>query len=803
MVEAQRSRVGVDVKALVDKVLGRYATDFGTLRELIQNADDAGATSVAIEFVCEGGEVTDVLVRNDGRVFTTKDWDRVKTIASGNPDAEATGLFGVGFYSSFSLTDTPRIESGSQQMSFSWESDELFTEKSPRSVASEGTVVVLPIKPGCEARDWAKPAELEKLQRTVASTILFLETVKTILVRWTVDGDVGPHDFLLERTISSVRSLPHSSGHGSGQHPPLFSMPHQIDLSTVVLRASLTGEATQQWQMVQVSAKLAVTPKTLLLKGTLKGLAATLKKEMPKSVRVRLTYDWPHAGVPPDVFANVSTDGGNGHIFIGAGRSDQRCGAGFNVAGKFLVTTERISLDFQGRECSLWNRELLMAAGAVARSYQEDQEKSLAVGSLEGWGVQVKVLTKKKAPAASSPAPPTAETPEKKPEDVLTPSRVTLLKAHTFSKSTPHPLVGQKLSEAFLLNGSNLVVPSTQGPMPASEVLWVAPELKDTLEFLGELPLVPPSAEARGCQPFYEQLRKAGALPTLDAEQLNSQLSSRVLSADAFTRLLKWYVRARDTRLRDAEAADRFRKAVRFEDPSTPKGRRLAELSHAHPSWLPSELPTPPSTLPPSIAERLAEHERSALRLKELTFDEWWSFVVADGRCLESATTAPLVLATICKHRLARQDHDVLEKLRSLRCVKCMVGDAEEMTMSKPAEAFLPSAMLWQLRRLELPAAALAGLTRGGELEDLLLCLGVRRLPPLARLLDGRESELGWSHRELVEFLERASPHEADWEELGRAESEAARELTRLLLPGEAVLALVALHEPLDDFACI
>ena len=533
---------------------------------------------------------------------------------------------------------------------------------------------------------------------------------------------------------------------------------------------------------------------------TLKGLATTLKKHMPKSVRVRLTYDWPHAGVPPDVFANVSTDGGNGHIFIGAGRSDQRCGAGFNVAGKFLVTTERISLDFQGRECSLWNRELLMAAGAVARSYQEDQEKSLAVGSLEGWGVQVKVLTKKKnSPAASSPAPPTAETPEKKPEDVLTPSRVTLLKAHTFSKSTPHPLVGQKLSEAFLLNGSNLVVPSTQGPRPASAVLWVAPELKDTLEFLGELPLVPPSAEARGCQPFYEQLRKAGALPTLDAEQLNSQLSSRVLSADAFTRLLKWYVRARDTRLlRDAEAADRFRKAVRFEDASTPKGRRLADLSHSHPSWLPSKLPTPPSTLPPSIAERLAEHERSALRLKELTFDEWWRFVVGRRplpreRCDGAARARHDLQDTGWRGRTT-----TCSRSFALRCVPCQVGDAEEMTMSKPAEAFLPSVMLEQLRRLELPVAALAGLTRGGELEDLLLCLGVRRLPPLARLLDGRESELGWSHRELVEFLERASPHEADWEELGRAESEAAQELTRLLLPGEAVLALGLATLPWD-----
>ena len=150
-------------------------------------------------------------------------------------------------------------------MSFPWESDELFTEKSPRSVASEGTVVVLPIKAGCEARDWAQPAELEKLQRTLASTILFLETVSTILVRWTVDGDVGLHDFLLERTTSSVRSPPHSSGHGSGQH--LAALQHAASDRPVDGRAEgeLDGEATQQWQMVQVSAKLTVTPKTPLL----------------------------------------------------------------------------------------------------------------------------------------------------------------------------------------------------------------------------------------------------------------------------------------------------------------------------------------------------------------------------------------------------------------------------------------------------------------------------------------------------------------------------------------------------------
>ena len=43
-----RHKVEVDQRALVDKILARYATDFGALRELVQNADDAGATEVEV-----------------------------------------------------------------------------------------------------------------------------------------------------------------------------------------------------------------------------------------------------------------------------------------------------------------------------------------------------------------------------------------------------------------------------------------------------------------------------------------------------------------------------------------------------------------------------------------------------------------------------------------------------------------------------------------------------------------------------------------------------------------------------------
>src|SRR5277367_6798158 len=42
--------VTVNTRALIDKVLARYAGEWTTLRELIQNAADASATKVVIRF---------------------------------------------------------------------------------------------------------------------------------------------------------------------------------------------------------------------------------------------------------------------------------------------------------------------------------------------------------------------------------------------------------------------------------------------------------------------------------------------------------------------------------------------------------------------------------------------------------------------------------------------------------------------------------------------------------------------------------------------------------------------------------
>ena len=72
----------------------RYSAEFTVYRELIQNANDAGANEVQIEFNTTVSKSTDkktmtsIVIKNNGRAFTDDDWRRLKKIAEGNPDEQ-------------------------------------------------------------------------------------------------------------------------------------------------------------------------------------------------------------------------------------------------------------------------------------------------------------------------------------------------------------------------------------------------------------------------------------------------------------------------------------------------------------------------------------------------------------------------------------------------------------------------------------------------------------------------------------------------------------------------------------------
>ena len=104
------SRYGWDTAVL--ELLGQLYSDRAHfIFELIQNAEDAGATELTFELFGDRLEV-----RHDGRPFTTADVRGICGVGQGTKADDLTqiGKFGIGFKSVYAYTNTPRIYSSDE-----------------------------------------------------------------------------------------------------------------------------------------------------------------------------------------------------------------------------------------------------------------------------------------------------------------------------------------------------------------------------------------------------------------------------------------------------------------------------------------------------------------------------------------------------------------------------------------------------------------------------------------------------------------------------------------------------------------
>ena len=99
----------------------------------LKNANDAEASFIEFKFnetcTVDGQRVPCLVAVDDGFGFTETAWERLTTIASGNPDVNKVGGFGVGFYSVFSVSERPTVKCGDTTMSFKWEGDDLHVDR--------------------------------------------------------------------------------------------------------------------------------------------------------------------------------------------------------------------------------------------------------------------------------------------------------------------------------------------------------------------------------------------------------------------------------------------------------------------------------------------------------------------------------------------------------------------------------------------------------------------------------------------------------------------------------------------------
>ncbi len=161
--EENIARYGWDTAVL--DLLGRlYAERTHFIFELIQNAEDAGATELSFTLYDDRLEV-----RHDGRPFTAADVVAICGVARGDKALTKIGQFGIGFKAVYAYTSEPRIYSGDE--AFRIESYVRPYAIEPR--AEPGTLFVFPLD---NARSAA--AEIRAALRAIKpETLLFLKNI--------------------------------------------------------------------------------------------------------------------------------------------------------------------------------------------------------------------------------------------------------------------------------------------------------------------------------------------------------------------------------------------------------------------------------------------------------------------------------------------------------------------------------------------------------------------------------------------------------------------------------------------------
>jgi len=364
----QARHVTVNQRKLIDTMLARYAGDYATFRELIQNADDAESKTVVISLSCStrkgkgppaaGGRlrvrVDSIEVANDGKVFREEDWTRVQRISEGNPNEQCVGMFGVGFYSVFSFVDEPMICSGGKCMLFSWSGNQLTYHYSDdlhtKGERAQKTVFYFaPLKE-------AIVLDLEKLREFLKSSLSFTKHIKKIVVR---NGEVEVL-CCASKTFGAAEKVPVTRDGWGGAD--LFE-PEGIEVRPC--RVTVSGEGSvSEYDLVTSTLKLRRSPENVAFNEECRKI---LKKNLPKETKVSLLF-------PREVDRTGSDQRRyRGRIFVGLSTNEDT-GCCFDISAHLYPTIERSNVDFQSPSLSKWNSQLTFAAGRCARAFYDWRE---------------------------------------------------------------------------------------------------------------------------------------------------------------------------------------------------------------------------------------------------------------------------------------------------------------------------------------------------------------------------------------------------------------------------------------------
>lgn len=750
--------------------------------------------------------------RNNGKPFNGDDWNRLRRIAEGNPDPDRIGAFGVGFYSLFSIAEEPMVSSGTELMGFFWKDDSLFTRRatSPSKDLSPSGVswttfhmalreqapfpdsllelcrflatsltftanvknlsLFFDDQPLCRLKKTLETPKnmplLSHLNATTPKKMMRVQSMESTAMRLDVEAMKVVLD-LAEKSKPSVVNLASAfTKQGGGglasmlqsafgrKEKDLKSNAPLASSSTIDKTTSIDSTAKTANALTTISSTVHVRIATATANVSVdrafeREIERSTKKPPPKVTRLQVIaqnkeeYDASSSsssGEVAEIFKGIMPVlDRQGHVFIGFKTSQTTSFAG-HLAARFIPTVERESIDFIDRYCAQWNNELLALGGYVTRAVYEAELSEIG-----------KVWTEK----VGSSRPREDDAVAKN----LLDRGLHLLRFFTFRTSTPSPRVYTALETSFFASArqNTLSLASTRGVKHSALVRFPNAILA---EFVKDLAVIPPSHVEQASE-FIIQVRSRGLVQEITMEDVFSELAGRALSVEESIACLRWWITVANHPNYDASLRRRLLDNALLEQPgidgSASSIQQMATVkTFLNPQRVPTDVPQLPSCLCYDVSKSFTNADMNRVfGWTELTVPSWVEYIVSlsqdkdtpiDVNMQLSAPFAEKVLGIIARAwgSLPVQQHEEISAtLKEIVCIPTRKG------MQKPSESYFANVSLFE----DLPILSLTTLQVKGNVEKVLIALGVRRHVELQMIFDRLVAAGDWDATQLVTYL--------------------------------------------------
>ncbi|UJR29713.1 hypothetical protein I4U23_017262 [Adineta vaga] len=717
--EGVEDRVEVNQRMLIDKMLSRYSSDFVVLRELIQNSDDAESTLFILEIFCDLNKTSDLIdedntnnsnlfgnigklfknhlisnsenenqienqfnncfiheIRtiNNGKIFNEDDWKRVITIAEGNTNVDAIGQFGVGFFSVFSYSEKPIIQSGKSCLAFSWQNGKsltTFRKELSQDKQTSTTSIILPMKTKFVLQTKLNKKKLKSKTNRLTNEIIpllnlndlksyfikvlsFTKYLNKLIIK--INNEII---FEINKTIELITKNKLSANIQRLNASDDFQFIHFDSLKQTEQTFTILNQSSITLNHIDVIANIHLD------KQFQKQMENVLKKSLPNQIHIQFLFP-SNQIFQEENFKNSMLKTliplrfhekdilPDGKIFIGLA-TNQSTGIGMHLFTHLIPTIERENIDLQDPFISIWNEQLLISIGKIIRFIYDQTIKDF-VNQLE----------------------------------IQTIDQIHfILSPYAFIQSSPNKEIGRIIVDGFFSSDSDILVPVKRSPIdkhlsliPSNEAYLITN--KEMEKFL-PLPIIPYEI---GKHDFFQILKRRQWINEITNEILCKIISETIFSFNEFIELFHWLLTLNHHQ--DKRFLKEIFSKLKFRQINSSEIILLENIQYFDQLNL-EFIPLPRNILPSSIISYISREDlQKRLFLSEIPIKYLIEYYLNEKQkhLFEKSNYSMIILYLISKHLNKFQSNEINEiklKLSNIKCILTSQG------MKLPSESYIPS----------------------------------------------------------------------------------------------------------------